>query len=199
MKRQMFDVIRTEYKRYGRSTLEGGFWVAVTYRYGAWSLTQKFRPWRMLNSAVYFVMHFLTSTVTKVYLERTTEVGADLHLIHATMIQIHPGVRIGERCGIMHNVTIGSNLYKYEVPVVGNDVFIGCGASILGDVKIGDEARIAANSLVISDVPPGAVAMGVPAKIIPSMQQLRSVKVAGRSDLTSVANDKKYAATGKIA
>ncbi len=46
-------------------------------------------------------------------------------------------------------------------PTIGNDVFIGCGAVILGDIKIGDGVRVAANSLVVSDVPSGAMAMGV--------------------------------------
>jgi serine O-acetyltransferase len=53
------------------------------------------------------------------------------------------------------------------VPKIGNDVFIGTGAAVLGPITIGDGARIAANSLVIADVPPGMLAMGVPAKNYP--------------------------------
>ena len=103
--------------------------------------------------------------------------GLTNSIIHAGMQQIHPDVVIGERCGIMHNVTLGTNMGT-EVPVIGNDVFIGCGASILGKVTVGDGARVAANSLVISDVPPGAMAMGVPAKVIPNMSLLRDKQAA---------------------
>src|SRR5262249_9217168 len=101
-----------------------------------------------------------------------TRIGKGFHIIHTGMVSIHPDVVIGDRCGIMHNVTLGTNMGD-EVPTIGNDVFIGCGASILGKVKVGDGARIAANSLVITDVPPGAVAMGVPAKVIPNMSLVR--------------------------
>jgi serine O-acetyltransferase len=92
--------------------------------------------------------------------------GHRFHIVHADgSISIHPDVVIGDNVGVMHNVTIGTNMSE-EVPVIGNDVFIGVGASILGGVTVGNGARIAANSLVISDVPAGAVAMGVPARIL---------------------------------
>ena len=51
-------------------------------------------------------------------------------------------------------------------PVIGNDVEIGCGARILGPVRIGDGAVIGANAVVIADVPAGAVAVGIPARIV---------------------------------
>src|SRR5262249_16975207 len=77
------------------------------------------------------------------------------------------------RVRILHNVTLGTNMGP-DVPTIGNDVFIGCGASILGKVTIGDGARIAANSLVIADVPPGATAIGVPAKVMPNLSPVRN-------------------------
>src|SRR5580658_4642008 len=104
---------------------------------------------------------------TGVLIERETVIGKKLHIIHAQGINIHPECVIGDRVGIMHGVTLGANMGP-GVPVIGNDVFIGCFASVLGKVTVGDGARIAANSLVISDVPAGAVAMGVPARVIPN-------------------------------
>lgn len=168
----MFKTLRKEFERHRRSILNGGFWVTITYRYGRWTLRQRLRPWRMLASIPYFVLHHLTTTATKVYIDRTTQIGEDLHLIHAILIQIHPRAVIGDRCGIMHGVTIGTNMSERGLPVIGNDVFIGCNSSVLGDVNIGDNARIAANSLVIRDVPAGAVAMGVPARVLPSLPSL---------------------------
>jgi serine O-acetyltransferase len=63
-----------------------------------------------------------------------------------------------------------------EAPVIGDDVFIGCNASVLGGVTIGAGARIADNSLVISDVPPGAIAIGVPARATADASRLRANK-----------------------
>ena len=110
--------------------------------------------------------------LTGVDLDRTTEVGEALHIVHGGMISIHPQTVIGDRVGIMHGVTLGTNMGK-GAPVIGDDVFIGCHASVLGRVTIGNGARIAANSLVISDVPSGAMAVGVPARVGPDVSSLR--------------------------
>ena len=101
--------------------------------------------------------------VTGVDLECTTEIGKEFHIVHAGGIAIHPHAVFGDRVGLMHGVTIGCNMGP-AAPVIGDDVFIGCNASVLGGVTIGDGARVAANSLVIYDVPPGAIAIGVPAR-----------------------------------
>jgi serine O-acetyltransferase len=81
-------------------------------------------------------------------------------------VVIHRRTVIGNNCEISHHVTIGGRGGFYEVPAIGNDVFIGAGATILGPVKIGDGAIIGAHALVLHDVPPHAVAAGNPARII---------------------------------
>jgi serine O-acetyltransferase len=86
--------------------------------------------------------------------------------VHGWNIKIHPDSVIGARVGIMHDVTLGTNMERPGAPVIGDDVFIGAGARILGGVHIGNGARIAANSLVIGDVPAGATAVGVPARVM---------------------------------
>ncbi len=73
--------------------------------------------------------------------------------------------RIGRNCSIIASVTLGLRNDR-AFPVVGDGVFIGAGARILGGVHIGDGARIGANAVVISDVPAGATAVGVPARIM---------------------------------
>lgn len=82
--------------------------------------------------------------------------------ISVLMSVIYGNSIIGDRVRIQHNVTLARNLDRGGAPTIGNDVFIG--AVILGGIKIGDGARVAANSLVITDVPPGAT--GVPARIM---------------------------------
>ena len=94
------------------------------------------------------------------------QVGKNSQLVHAGKTKSHPQTVIRDRVGVMHSVTLGATPDGRGVPTIGNDVFIGAGARILGPVKIGDRARIAANSLVISDVPPDTTAIGVPAKIL---------------------------------
>jgi acyl-[acyl carrier protein]--UDP-N-acetylglucosamine O-acyltransferase len=82
------------------------------------------------------------------------QIGGGLQMPHTNGIVINVGAKIGCNCDIYQQVTIGE--MKGGLPTIGNNVFIGPGAKILGDVKIGDGACIGANALVISDVPAGA-------------------------------------------
>lgn len=163
--------IRRDLRRHGLRS--SGFWSLLVYRYGRWSLERRSPGQYWLSSKVYGLCRPIVQFVTGVDLDRHTRVGEDFHIIHGGMVQIHPHVVIGDRVGIMHGVTLGTNMGS-AVPTIGNDVFIGCHASVLGGVKIGDGARIAANSLVITDVPKGAVAIGVPARTGPDLSALRA-------------------------
>lgn len=160
----MFDNIRADYALH-RPLRNRAFWALVVYRFGRWSMERKFPPWRWLTSKVYGVLTILSEIVTGVIIDRHVRIGKDFHIIHGYAIGIHPEAVIGDRVGVMHGVTIGVNMFP-GAPVIGNDVFIGAYATIAGKIKIGDGARIASNTLVITDVPPGAMAIGVPAKIM---------------------------------
>lgn len=97
----------------------------------------------------------------------TAEIGRNAYFNNWGMgTVIHRRVVIGENCRIGHGVTIGGRSDHYDVPVIGNDVLIGVGATILGPVKIGDHATIGAKAVVINDVPPHAVVVGIPARVI---------------------------------
>ncbi len=107
---------------------------------------------------------------------------------HFTGIEIHPGAQIGRRLVIDHGMgivigettEIGDDVLLYQGvtlggtgkdkgkrhPTIGNNVMVGCGAKILGPFKVGDNARIAANAVVLAEVPPDSTAVGVPAKIV---------------------------------
>jgi serine O-acetyltransferase len=78
-------------------------------------------------------------------------------------VVIHPDVRIGARATIYHQVTIG--MLEGAPPRLGDDVFIGAGAKVLGNVHLGDGCRVGANAVLLCDVPAGATAVGVPASI----------------------------------
>lgn len=79
-------------------------------------------------------------------------------------IVIHHDCVLGDRVHIDQQVTLGGNATEKGVPVIGNYVYIGAGAKILGPVVIGDNC--AANSIVIDDIPNGSVAVGIPAEVI---------------------------------
>lgn len=86
-----------------------------------------------------------------------------LILPHPYGVVIHQNSHIGSGCAIWQNVTIGSD-EEGNVPRIGSNVRIYAGACIIGAVVVGDNAIIGANAVVLSDVPPGHTAVGVPAR-----------------------------------
>lgn len=107
---------------------------------------------------------------------------------HTTGIEIHPGATIGRRFVIDHGMgvvigettEIGDDVLIYQGvtlggtgkdvgkrhPTIGNNVLIGAGAKVLGPFKVGDNSRIAANAVVLNEIPPDSTAVGVPARVV---------------------------------
>ncbi len=97
------------------------------------------------------------------------EIGPGLRIVHSMNIVIGPGVRIGRDAVLFNGVTLGNRLGHHGesgMPVLGDRVLLGTGSAILGPVVIGDDARIGANAVVLRDVPSGATAVGIPARVI---------------------------------
>jgi serine O-acetyltransferase len=92
------------------------------------------------------------------------DIGGGLYIAHPVGCVLAP-ISIGRNCSVIANVTIGMR-NEWEFPTIGDNVFIGAGARILGGICIGDNAVIGANAVVIHDVPAGATAIGVPAHTV---------------------------------
>ena len=127
---------------------------------------------------------------------------------HRTGIEIHPGAKIGKRlvidhgmgivigetaeigddCLIYHGVTLGGTGKDSgkRHPTIGNNVLIGTGAKVLGPFKVGDNSRIAANSVVLSEIPPDSTAVGIPARIVKRRGQ--KVDFATEVDQVSISD-----------
>ena len=115
-------------------------------------------------------------------------IGRRLVMDHGMGIVIGETAEIGDDCLIYHGVTLGGTGKEHgkRHPTIGNNVLISTGAKVLGPFKVGDNSRIAANAVVLSEVPPNATAVGIPAQV---------VRIAGRPthyvdevDQTSVKN-----------
>ena len=94
-------------------------------------------------------------------------IGKGLLIDHGMGVVIGETAEIGNGCTIFHGVTLGGrgNTKGKRHPTLGNNVFVGAGAKILGNIEIGDNVKIGANAVVLNDVPEGATAVGVPARI----------------------------------
>jgi serine O-acetyltransferase len=106
------------------------------------------------------------SVVTGAEIALAAQIGGGLLIPHPNGIVIHPDVIIGPNCLIFQQVTLGAGGPLPGCPTLGGHVDVGAGARILGGVTIGDHARIGANAVVLDNVPSGATAVGVPARIV---------------------------------
>lgn len=111
------------------------------------------------------LQHRIWSIATGAEIDLRARIGGGLLIPHPNGIVIHPDAVIGPNCLIFQQVTIGVARGP-GLPTIGGHVDIGAGARILGPVRIGDHAVIGANAVVLRDVPAGAVAVGVPARIV---------------------------------
>lgn len=95
-------------------------------------------------------------------------IGKGLLIDHGSGVVIGETAIIGDDCTIFHGVTLGGrgHVKGKRHPTLHNGVFVGAGAKILGNIEIGNNAKIGANAVVLTDVPDNATAVGVPAKVI---------------------------------
>ena len=122
----------------------------TAYRFGQWANDEAPRPLRSLAKAAYLVTFKIVESTTGVSLPAHARIGGGFYIGHFGNIIIHPDTVMGARCSISHGVTIGVlGGDRLGVPRLGNDVYVGCGAKILGPVTIGDGAVIGANAVVL--------------------------------------------------
>jgi serine O-acetyltransferase len=115
-------------------------------------------------SAIEMLMNKVNSSLLGCVIGRGADFGPRFVLIHSNGVVINGRVRGGSGVFVEHQVTIGAE--KRQTPVIGNNVFIGAGAKIVGPVTVADNARIGANAVVTRDVSANTTVGGVPAKPI---------------------------------
>ena len=135
----------------------------------AFMLLQMFRLRQAANRwhipLVNFVLRMCQIVFGGIELGRDITLGPGVYFIHSLGTVVGGTARIGARVRFLGNNTVGA-AHDDGCPVIEDDVEIGCGARVLGPIRIGAGAKIGANAVVLRDVPAGAVAVGVPARIL---------------------------------
>lgn len=163
----MFENVRADLETYKGDWSSQGFWAMLVYRFGRWRYSIDSGLLRKPLSLVYKVMYKLVQIVTGIELPCEVNVGSHFRIDHFGGIIVSGFASFGSHCVIRNNVTIGlRRTDEPAAPRIGNYVDIGAGAVLLGDITIGDHVKIGANAVVLEDIPDGAVAVGVPAKVI---------------------------------
>jgi serine O-acetyltransferase len=123
--------------------------------------------WRLrwLARALSYFSRFLTG----IEIHPAAKIGRGLFIDHGMGVVIGETAEIGDDCTLYHGVTLGGTTWRKEKrhPTLGSNVVVGAGAKILGPIRVGDNARIGSNSVVVDDVPANATVVGIPGRIIP--------------------------------
>ncbi|QHO72201.1 serine acetyltransferase [Bradyrhizobium sp. CCBAU 051011] len=122
--------------------------------------------WRQGRNDLALLLQSLSSDQLQVSIHPSAVIGTSVFLDHATGIIIGAFAVIGDEVTILQNVTIGRKTSEPDrAPKIGRGVYLGGGSTIIGNVSIGDFAKIGAGAVVEHDVPPGCTAVGVPARL----------------------------------
>jgi serine O-acetyltransferase len=123
--------------------------------------------WREGRIDLALLLQSLSSDCLQVSIHPSASIGTSVFLDHATGIIVGSFAVIGDEVTIMQNVTIGrKQALPGRAPRIGRGVLLSSGATILGDVSVGDRAKVGAGSVVEHDVPAGCTAVGVPARLV---------------------------------
>ena len=142
-----------------------GFWALTIYRLQRSLNLARPRVLWLIPRLILGAVKKLLTVVTHINLHPNAKIGPGLLIPHVGPIQVYPWATIGADCAIHQVCTIGAGS-KPGAPVIGDHVYIGCHVCILGPVIIGDEAKIGVGAVVVTDIPPGATAVGVPATVL---------------------------------
>ncbi|HEY6360341.1 MAG TPA: serine O-acetyltransferase [Vicinamibacterales bacterium] len=162
----MLDDIRAKaewnYQRVDRKALlsaaaTDGTGAMVIYRLMQWAGRRRL-------SVLALLFNKLNAVFNNCIIGRGADFGPRFVLIHATGVVINGDVTGGADVRVEHQVTIGAE--GRRAPVLGDRIFIGAGAKIIGGVTVGSDARIGANAVVVHDVPPHCTVVGIPARVV---------------------------------
>jgi serine O-acetyltransferase len=146
-------------------------WAVLTYRFRRWAYLARM-PWPLgwVFKVVGFLSSWCSHITSNIQLPPTAAIGPGLYLPHTGYIVVSTRARIGRNCTVAHGVTIGHARGgvsgKEGAPVLGDRVYVGPGAVIIGPITIGDDALIGAGAVVVKSVPPRAVVAGNPARVL---------------------------------
>jgi len=140
-----------------KTLLTDGTFAMGIYRFMQWSSKMRLAPLAM-------VFNKINGILGGCIIGRHAQFGPGFVLIHSDGVVINTAVVGGENVYLEHQVTIGAE--RNISPHLGSNVFVGAGAKIVGGVRIGSNVKIGANAVVVTDLPDGVTAVGIPARIV---------------------------------
>jgi serine O-acetyltransferase len=164
-----FSLLREDLRTHGGGLFEQGFWAVAVHRFGNWRMGRN----KLLRAPLTLLYRFLVKWVEwmcGITLPYTVRLGRRVRIWHHGGMILH-AESIGDDVHIRQNTTFGIARKDalHQLPVIEDRVDIGCGVAILGAVRVGHNSVIGANAVVVKDVPPNSLAVGVPAKVLKTL------------------------------
>lgn len=146
-------------------SMELGTWAVLVYRFCRWARGVKTPVLGLLIRILARILHMAVMIVCGINIQPYSNIGRGfaIHNFSCIFVLVE---KAGDNLTLNQGVTVGNIRGSKHPPILGNNVYIGSGAKVLGDVTIGNNVVIAANSLVLTDVPDNCTVAGVPARII---------------------------------
>lgn len=164
---ELVALLREDRQAHGRGLIRWarpGLHAVFVYRLGRWQRTLP-QLLRLPLAILYGILYWLVRMIYQIELPAEAKVGRRLIIGHQGGVVISHYATIGDDCLLRHNVTVGGRFGAKDAPDIGNRVSVAPGAAIIGAIKIGDDAVIGPNAVVMTDVPPGARVLAPVAQI----------------------------------
>ena len=166
----LWALIREDRRTHDGKWLEQGFWAVAVHRFGNWRMGVRTRALRLPFSILYKFLNKWVEWTCGISLPYTVKLGRRVRIWHHGGMILH-AKSIGDDVHIRQNTTFGiaRKDVEFRLPTIEDRADIGCGAVVLGDITVGHDSVIGANAVVLKDVPPYTVAVGVPAKVVKTL------------------------------
>ena len=168
----LWALIREDRRTHDGKWLEQGLWAVAVHRFGNWRMGIRPRILRLPFSILYKFLNKLVEWTCGISLPYTVRLGRRVRIWHHGGMILH-AKSIGNDVHLRQNTTFGVARKDtlFELPTIEDRVDIGCGAVVLGAITVGHDSVIGANAVVLKDVPPHSVAVGVPARVVKTREE----------------------------
>lgn len=163
---------REDRRRYSKTAwlTQPSLWAVATYRLARGALALP-APIRGPARAACGLLSLAARIATSIEIPASAIIGPGLLIGHTGPVAFHGRTRIGRNCTVAIGVMVAS-VHGPEAPTIGDDVQLGIYAVVMGDIHVGDGAKVGAMTLVNRDVPPRTVVAGIPARPLKSVEEL---------------------------